>query len=424
MPLYRAGTAETVAGTTAVTGVSTQWGMESSPGDLLLVGGQWREIVSIESDTHLTTDVTSEGTLSGPYLIIRSVSTANNLYLMRKVNEFLADRKATLGQLEAQLPEIESVLASANAQLAALGDLIVFTASAATSETNAAASEASAATSETNSAASKVAAATSETNAAASKDAAATSAAAALASKNAAASSETASATNAATSVTSAGSATASKDAAATSAAAALASKDAAASSAAEASALVSGGLINDDTPSSTQVWSSLKSAEELGLKQPALGFTPARQSGANVVEFGGPTDAPTLKVGAEAHGNTWPINIGKNAATATKLAAQVPINGKLFDGSSGVTIGLADIPGALDLISRPIATALAYNASGQLATVTDTINGAVRVTTLTYNPDGTLQKTVAVMGTLTRTETLTYTAGVLTSTTTSEVYA
>jgi hypothetical protein len=74
--------------------------------------------------------------------------------------------------------------------------------------------------------------------------------------------------------------------------------------------------------------------------------------------------------------------------------------------------------------IGKPTASTLAYNGAGQLSTVTDTVNGVARVTTMTYNPDSTLQKTVAVMGTLTRTETLTYTAGVLTSTTTSEVYA
>lgn len=102
MPLYRAGTVSLTLGSRAVVGVGTEFGSKASPGDILVLDGSalgtyCYEILSIESDTELTLDVDALETVSGAgYVIIRSVSTANNLYLMRKIDEFLKDRQRTL----------------------------------------------------------------------------------------------------------------------------------------------------------------------------------------------------------------------------------------------------------------------------------------------------------------------------------------
>ncbi len=80
--------------------------------------------------------------------------------------------------------------------------------------------------------------------------------------------------------------------------------------------------------------------------KQAALGFTPVQQGGGtgqgtNKVYIGWAADASGLmaQVDATNFGISWPINITKNAATATKLATARTINGVGFDGSANITV-------------------------------------------------------------------------------------
>ncbi len=100
MPLYRTGKVSLTMGARAVTGDNTEFGSETSPGDILVLPGALTtcyEILSVESDTALTLDADAlESVAASDYVIIRSVSTANNLYLMRKIEEFLKGRQANL----------------------------------------------------------------------------------------------------------------------------------------------------------------------------------------------------------------------------------------------------------------------------------------------------------------------------------------
>ncbi|WP_178083595.1 hypothetical protein [Pseudomonas sp. DY-1] len=78
--------------------------------------------------------------------------------------------------------------------------------------------------------------------------------------------------------------------------------------------------------------------------KQNALGYTPVQQgTGAgqlgNSVKIGWSASGLLLTVDSTDFANNWPISVSKNAATATKLAASVTINGVAFDGSANITV-------------------------------------------------------------------------------------
>lgn len=277
MPLYRDGSLSLTKGQKKVSGAGTAWGINAAPGDLLIVEGLYYEIISIESDTELTLDSPADASYAGPYLIVRSISTANNLYLMRKIEQFLRDRQATLGQLEAMIPELEQVLLDAQNKLAQMGDLgsyvgqalaakdtvlvarndvldakkVVLDAkdmansakdsalnsagAAAASESAARASRTASASSATSADASRVAAETAQNATAASERNALDSASAAQASKSAAVTSEAAAKVSQVAAASSETVARDAKNAASQSEAAALASKNAAALSASEA---------------------------------------------------------------------------------------------------------------------------------------------------------------------------------------------
>lgn len=102
MPLYRDGKITLTKNSRSVIGHGTKFGTETMPGDVLILSeGEWvshcYEIHSIESDTELTLDIEARDNVSeAEYVILRSVSTATNLYLMRKIDEFLKDRQVSL----------------------------------------------------------------------------------------------------------------------------------------------------------------------------------------------------------------------------------------------------------------------------------------------------------------------------------------
>ncbi len=99
MPLYRDGSVTLTLGQREVVGHRTSFSTEAAPGDIIILDGSFTcyEIQSIEADTALTLDVPAKETVSeAGYVIIRSISTANNLYLMRKIDEFLKDRQVSL----------------------------------------------------------------------------------------------------------------------------------------------------------------------------------------------------------------------------------------------------------------------------------------------------------------------------------------
>ncbi|WP_263146036.1 hypothetical protein [Pseudomonas sp. RIT-PI-AD] len=250
MPLYREGSLALTKGQKKAIGNGTTWGLDTAPGDLLIVDGLYYEVASVESDTELTLDAPAETSYSGAYLIVRSISTANNLYLMRKIEQFLQDRQATLGQLEALVPELEQVLADAQAKLAQMGNLSSYVSQAlsardvtvaareVTLEAKGAALAArdTALTAKNDAAASASAASAAQASALASKDAASTSATAAASSKTAAESAKSAATVSETNAASSAAAALASKSAASASEVAAAASKVSA--SASEAAAL------------------------------------------------------------------------------------------------------------------------------------------------------------------------------------------
>ena len=113
MPLYREGTIQALEGSTTVTGVGTQWGIENLPGDLFIIGGEYFEVLEILSDTEVVVDHPVPTAYSGEYLAIRSVGTANNLYLMMKIDKFLEDRAMTLGQLQEKIDLLDGPLSIA-----------------------------------------------------------------------------------------------------------------------------------------------------------------------------------------------------------------------------------------------------------------------------------------------------------------------
>lgn len=91
-----------------------------------------------------------------------------------------------------------------------------------------------------------------------------------------------------------------------------------------------------------------------LDAKQASLGYVPVRQGtgagqGSNTVHVGWSAGGLLLQVDSTDHGNTWPIGITKNAATATKLltARTIELAGDVtgsasFDGSGNITITAA----------------------------------------------------------------------------------
>src|SRR5690606_3672643 len=105
MPLYREGTVTLTLGSRSVVGTGTAFGGSAAPGDILVLDGSalgtyCYEILSIESDTELTLDVEVQESVSDAgFVVIRSISTANNLYLMRKIDEFLKDRQKNLTEM-------------------------------------------------------------------------------------------------------------------------------------------------------------------------------------------------------------------------------------------------------------------------------------------------------------------------------------
>ena len=111
-------------------------------------------------------------------------------------------------------------------------------------------------------------------------------------------------------------------------------------------------GLGNVDNTSDAAKPVSAATQTALDAKQNSLGFTPIQQGGGNgqstnKVYVGWAADASGLmaQVDATNFGNSWPINISKNAATATNLATARAINGVSFDGSANISINAAAVP-------------------------------------------------------------------------------
>jgi len=101
MPLYTTGTATTTAGSKSVIGTGTAWTDAVPAGSILVLSGAYMEVESVEDDTHLTLVDDAAATASGPYTILVAVDDASHLYLMRKVEEYLSQRYASLDEFEA-----------------------------------------------------------------------------------------------------------------------------------------------------------------------------------------------------------------------------------------------------------------------------------------------------------------------------------
>lgn len=127
------------------------------------------------------------------------------------------------------------------------------------------------------------------------------------------------------------------------------------------------------DKPISTAIQAALNG------KQTSLGFTPVQQGGgavqgSNKVYIGWATDASGLlcQVDITNFGNSWPISITKNAATATKLATPRTINGVNFDGTANITVpvGWSDVTGKPAVIAAGTDAAAARAAIGAASLV------------------------------------------------------
>lgn len=102
MALYRAGTISLTQGSAMATGTGTLFKGAVSEGDMLLVAQKYYEVIKIVDDTTLTLDVAALATVSGSeYVILKSLHTASNLYLMRKIEEYLVDRTRSLAEMVA-----------------------------------------------------------------------------------------------------------------------------------------------------------------------------------------------------------------------------------------------------------------------------------------------------------------------------------
>ena len=105
-------------------------------------------------------------------------------------------------------------------------------------------------------------------------------------------------------------------------------------------------GLGNVDNTSDANKPISTATQTALADKQASLGFTPVQQGGGteqgvNKVFMGWATNASGLRIQVDStdFGNSWPVSITKNAATATKLATARTINGVSFDGTANITV-------------------------------------------------------------------------------------
>ena len=105
-------------------------------------------------------------------------------------------------------------------------------------------------------------------------------------------------------------------------------------------------GLGNVDNTSDAEKPVSTATQTALNAKENSLGFTPIQQGGVtgqgtNKVYVGWAADASGLmaQVDDTNFGTSWPINISKNADTATKLATPRAINDVNFDGTANITV-------------------------------------------------------------------------------------
>lgn len=167
-------------------------------------------------------------------------------------------------------------------------------------------------------------------------------------------------------------------------------------------------GLGNVDNTSDANKPISTATQAALDGKQASLGFTPVQQGGVtgqgpNKVYIGWAADASGLlsQVDNTNFGNSWPINITKNAATATKLATASTLTigstGKSFDGSAALSWSVAEIGAASTTTPtitglREVRTALPANnidlATGNV--FTKTISGATTLTVSNVPATGT----------------------------------
>ena len=119
-----------------------------------------------------------------------------------------------------------------------------------------------------------------------------------------------------------------------------------------------------------------------------------------------------------------------QEATVAALAALQAAINSlgaarvQSVNSKSGVNITLMRDDIKLGPANGPSAVAVAYDTSGRVSTVTETLDGKPAVATITYNASGQVQTVVTSYNGRKRTETLTYTSGRLTSTTATEAAA
>lgn len=100
MSWYRTGTINLTKGSADVTGVGTAFLSEVRVFDILLVAGALYEIKRVPSDTALTLmDAYQGASVSGTaYAVIRNMTNASNLELMKKIEEFLSGRQKSLDE--------------------------------------------------------------------------------------------------------------------------------------------------------------------------------------------------------------------------------------------------------------------------------------------------------------------------------------
>lgn len=97
MPLYYEGSVSLPAGSRVATGTGTTFGEHVRPGDVLVADARFYQVSSVESDTALTVHMPAAQAFSGAgYVILQSIHTDNNRYLLQKIEGFLQDRQRSL----------------------------------------------------------------------------------------------------------------------------------------------------------------------------------------------------------------------------------------------------------------------------------------------------------------------------------------
>lgn len=101
MPLYRDGTVSLTLGSPTVVGVGTAFHENAGPGDLLIVGLDLYEVLSVQGDLALTLSGPAKADYTGTaYTLAKGLLSENVLYLMRKIEEFLSDRQRSTGSFD------------------------------------------------------------------------------------------------------------------------------------------------------------------------------------------------------------------------------------------------------------------------------------------------------------------------------------